>query len=160
MKKLATVLALVVFAALGAQAHPENHNNNRGSVFVLNLTDCRDYIVVFDGQRYFPVDKFKITNLAPGQHKIRVVRKDQYGQYGRGEILYNGFIDIPYGSKVVARTTPRGYFNIMNVVPLYAQHQHRPQYRQGFTCAPAPARPARYYENRNRPAQRQYGHRR
>ncbi|MBN4052075.1 DUF4476 domain-containing protein [Cytophagaceae bacterium AH-315-L13] len=92
MKRLITLLS---FAALLSIEVMAGHNNSNLSI---RMTDNSQITIVFDGIEYDQVStKFKIKDVHPGMHRLKVVRHSRYWKYShhhRDEIVYDGYVDV------------------------------------------------------------------
>lgn len=101
MKKLILLIASGIFII---SAYSNNFNNN--SKLKLKMWDLSTFSVVFDGQMFANQSNYFVaTNLASGNHKLKVI-KHVYSGYGRPLqkiVVFSGFIHIPANSKVNAK---------------------------------------------------------
>jgi len=72
------------------------------------------FTVVLDNQHYTNVTtQFDVAGIVPGHHWMKVIKYNilPCGTRGRGFVVYNGAIDVPYGSTVVANICGRNRYN-------------------------------------------------
>jgi hypothetical protein len=93
--------------------------NHTYSQLRLKMFDNSAFTVLFNNQKYAtPVSNFNIKGISPGRHKIKVF-KARYGYMNHQPILvYNGWINIPARTKVVAIIDAYHQFNILNQISI------------------------------------------
>lgn len=136
MKRTFTLTMMSMLLALTSFAghnHKEGYYAN-GSSLELRLMPHGTYTVVMNGVRYYDVgDLFEVSGLTAGTHQIRII--EHYGRRHHGQVVYNGYINIPYQSNVVARVTPHNRIMIQHVhrIPAQPRQRYNPHddYRRG-----------------------------
>jgi hypothetical protein len=104
MKKL-SLLIVGLISVLILNAHVNHHSV---SDFNLKLWNNGSFKIFIDNQQYGYDSFFKLQNIAPGKHHIKVLL-NKYNHHGNGgftKVLYNGAINIPANSIVSALVTP------------------------------------------------------
>lgn len=113
MKKLILLIASGIFL-ISANSNAFNSN----SKLKLKMWDLSTFSVVFDGQMFANQSNYFVaTNLVSGNHKLKVF-KHVYSGYGRPMqkiVVFNGFINIPANSKVIAKINR---FNELQIVEI------------------------------------------
>ena len=98
------------------------------SKFVLKIMNYGDYTVMFDNDVYATTEGVDVMNVSPGEHFIRITEsvRSAYKANARGSrLVYEGYINVPRRSKVIAKVNANNFFNIQNIVPLQAYNQPR-----------------------------------
>lgn len=143
MKRTFTITIITMLMAITAIAKPPHPRHDQpyyrnGSSLELRLFPHNTYTVVMNGIRYYDVhDIFEVSGLTAGSHSIRVI--EHYGHHGRGVVVYNGYINIPYRSDVVARVTPHNRIMVQEVYRIpppqnqgYYKHHHHSKHHNGY----------------------------
>ncbi len=94
----------------------------RGSQLQLSLWNKGDFTVEICGERYYADGQLTLRDLPPGQQRVRVMqrRNNHCGNGGQVSLLYNGFINVPRNSKVIACVRPNRQVRIVDII------RHRP----------------------------------
>jgi hypothetical protein len=94
----------------------------RGSQLQLSLWNKGDFTVEICGERYYADGQLTLRDLPPGQQRVRVMqrRNNHCGNGGQVSMLYNGFINVPRNSKVIACVRPNRQVRIVDII------RHRP----------------------------------
>lgn len=119
MKRLSLLFALLSMQMMFAFG---NHFNS--SKLKLRLWDNSSFTIVFDGNHFStPTNNFVANNLQAGNHRVKII-KNSNGYHGfHSVVLFNGFINIPANSKVVAKLDYNNQLNIVrveNLIPNYS----------------------------------------
>jgi len=112
MKRLIFTLITCLIFVTGYGSHLNSEIDIRSwnnSPFVLEL----NYQMI--GQNSFHA----LNNIAPGRHRVKLMKRDGYSSCGPMRVLYNGFIDVPSSSKVTAVYRPNCGLTIEDVSPLF-----------------------------------------
>jgi|GEM_PF-663076 hypothetical protein len=85
--------------------------------------DSSVFALMLDGQTIgSPAKYFNLTNLSPGYHRIQLTKptvgKPMKGMSIAPEVLYDGYVNVPEGSRVSALNTGREQLNIVSIIPL------------------------------------------
>lgn len=114
IKQLMLILALSVFA-IAAQA--------RGSELQISLWNNQDFEIELDNERFYADCDFVATNLRPGKHRVRISQRESnyYGNGGFVRILFNGFVNVPHDSKVIAQVRANKRLRILQTISLRPQ---------------------------------------
>lgn len=118
--KMLVLIALFQSAAVWAQF----------SVLQLNMFDNGTFTVSVDRQHYnTPSTNYIINNLVAGRHHLNVARTlvDYYGRISQ-QIVFNGYVDIPFNSQVNAIINQYGQFQVLQTVQFansYANYGYR-----------------------------------
>ncbi len=119
MKKsmLSIVLSVVFVFSLSAYA---GHGKSK---LELRMWNNSFFSVEIDGKYYSSeTSKFKVENLAPGRHYIKVVQKKRRHNGFHAHVAFKGYVDIPAKSKVVAKISKHRKLKVVKVRPLRARH--------------------------------------
>ncbi len=117
---LSIVLSLAFVLSLSA-----NHRSG-SSKLELRLWDNSFFSVEIDYKKYPSlVSKFTISNLAPGKHFIKVIRKIQRPNGYHASVVFQGYVDIPARSRITAKITHKRRFEIIKIRPLKPTHPTR-----------------------------------
>jgi hypothetical protein len=137
MKKL---LLSLIASLLILSAFASDYYYSKGSKLRLKMWDMSMFSVVLDGQLMASqTNQFVAVNLAPGNHRIKIF-KNFYGGYGMSyhkEIVYNGYIDIPAHSKVIAKINKFHDLQIIEIESLcqeYDEDSYYSQYDYNSSC--------------------------
>lgn len=120
ISRLSMTLALFVLA-LAAEA--------RGSELEISLWNNSEFEIEIDQKSYQSGRTFQIDALSPGKHRIRISQRRQnaYGYGGGGlRVLYNGSINIPNNSLIVAEVRSNKRLVITDSRRLRPQRPTRP----------------------------------
>ena len=111
IKQLMLIVALSVFA-IAAQA--------RGSELQISLWNNQDFEIQLDQKRFYAKCDFIATDLRPGKHRIRITQRQQnfYGNGGSGRVLFNGYVNVPRDSKVIAKVRSNRRLRILDTIRL------------------------------------------
>jgi hypothetical protein len=111
MKQLILILALSVFA-IAAQA--------RGSELQISLWNNQDFEIQLDQERFYADYDFEATDLRQGKHRIRITQRQAncYGNGGSARILFNGYVNVPRDSRVIAEVRANKRLRILQTIPL------------------------------------------
>lgn len=136
MKKslLFTVLALFFLSAKADHRH---------SVMELRMHDHAFFIATLDNVcSETPSRVLTFEHLTPGPHHLYAarVKMNGWGRIIHKEIVFDGMISIPGGSRVEAAISRYGHFRIMSSFPVTPVHVQQPFYNPYHT--PAPCGPA------------------
>ena len=117
IKQLMLILALSVFA-ISAQA--------RGSELQISLWNNQDFEIQIDQKRFYADCDFIATDLRPGKHRIRITQRQEncYGNGGSGRVLFNGFVNVPRNSKVIAKVRPNRRIRVLDTIRLRPYGQY------------------------------------
>ena len=110
MKKVKLVFIMLLSGAITYACG----NYNSSSSLKLKLWNNSTFRIVLDGQQYSKTSFFNLSQLAPGNHTLMVVKTIQphHGNGGYKKVLYNGSLHIPYQSKIIATVTPNRSLDI------------------------------------------------
>lgn len=94
----------------------------RGSQLQLSLWNKGDFTLEICGERYYADGQLTLRDLPPGKQRVRVMqrRNNHCGNGGQVSLLYNGFINVPRNSKVIACVRPNRQVRIVDII------RHRP----------------------------------
>ena len=111
IKQLMLIVALSVFA-IAAQA--------RGSELQISLWNNQDFEIQLDQKRFYADCDFIATDLRPGKHRVRITQRQQncYGNGGSGRVLFNGYVNVPRDSKVIAKVRSNRTLRILDTIRL------------------------------------------
>ena len=139
-------LFVVIFSMANAFA---GANHNQGSSLRLLLPPTGEHTIVIDNMPYTEVyDRFKMDNLRPGNHRLKIVQVivSRRGKLIERIVLYNGMVFIPKNAKVWASVSNNGRFVI--------ERTYRRDYNRGNNDR------NRRYDNRDYDNNRDYDQRR
>ena len=102
------VLSISVFSGLSAMAHTTYREE---SELHLSVWNNRSFTVEIDGREYRGNQAFQLNGLYEGSHHLKVYREEP-GHYVN---LYNGVIDIPESSTIMAQITRERDFRILRI---------------------------------------------
>ncbi len=109
-----TVLLTVVSLLISVSSFA--FTGNGLSKLELRLWDKSKFFVELDNHTYpATVRTFRVDNLEPGKHYIRVIKTIRHHNGFMNQVVYRGFIDIPAYTKVVARITRNHVFDIIKM---------------------------------------------
>ncbi len=113
MKKL-IFLAAMSLAIKGTSGHP----GQNFSELNLKLFDNGWFSVVLDNTTTgFPSNKVSLANLKPGNHLLKVIKLyPAFGSCTPNQIVFNGWIKIPAGSKVFAIINLYNQFEVFSIL--------------------------------------------
>jgi hypothetical protein len=117
MKNLIFTTAVV----LGFSTVKANHLN---SELNLKMYDNSPFTITFDNITYnSPAGTFVIGNVIPGNHYMKVSKTmyRHYGPIGMQKIVFCGNVNIPVNSKVFSLIDFYSNYNVMSVLPNYAE---------------------------------------
>lgn len=99
--------------------------NNWNSELSIGMANNTKFTMSFDNSYYAtPSNTYNITAVQPGNHRVtmRSVPTQFYGTYSIPQILFDGWVNIPAGSKVTAYAMNLTQLNIASIVPLAPQN--------------------------------------
>lgn len=102
------VLSISVFSGLSAMAHTTYREE---SELHLSVWNNRSFTVELDGKAYRGHQTLQLNGLYEGSHRLKVYR-DEPSHYVS---LYNGVIDIPESSTIMAEITRERDFRILRI---------------------------------------------
>ena len=107
MRKTFTLIILSLAGLISAQA-------NDYSTMNIRMYDYSNFTVVL-GDRSFmnPSSEFILHNIVPGRHWLKVIREPR-GHWGRREVVYHGFIDVPPGAQLMTMIDRYHRFSILH----------------------------------------------
>ena len=108
------IIALFVLTFMMAKAFAGPNHPQESSLRLL-LPPAGEHIMVIDNMSYTGIyDHFKIDNLRPGNHRIKIVQLviSRRGRVVDRIVLYNGMVFIPKNAKVWASVSNNGRFII------------------------------------------------
>ena len=110
--------AAIVFGLLAAGLVLSLATFARGSQLQLSLWNKGDFTVEICGERYYANGQLTLRDLPPGQQRVRVMqrRNNHCGNGGQVRLLYNGFINVPRNSKVIACVRPNRQVRILDII--------------------------------------------
>lgn len=104
MRKLSLLIVLMI-AIVSVKAHG---NHSIKSDFNLKLWNNSSFKIIVDNNHYNNENFFKLNNIQPGIHHVKVIKRKKnahgYGMFT--QVLYNGTVNIPRNSRVLATVTP------------------------------------------------------
>jgi hypothetical protein len=123
MKKL-FLLMLILGLATFASA-----NYNRGSTLNLVMFDNSNMVVTFDDQLYDATRNFVLTDVRPGRHIMKVVKRGD--RQMRGRTVFHGTIDIDPASEIFAEIDQMNRLHVVDSYPMdrFAQRTTYDGYR-------------------------------
>ncbi|HBF88403.1 MAG TPA: hypothetical protein DDX39_07135 [Bacteroidales bacterium] len=108
----------LLFVLLSMQIAFVFGNSFNSSRLKIRMWDNSTFTIVFDGSHFeTPTNNFVATNLEQGLHQVKIM-KHFSGSYYYGHhsvVLYQGFINIPANSKVIAKLNMYNQLNIERV---------------------------------------------
>lgn len=112
MKRTVLLMVMAVLVSFGSTALA-----GQGlSKLELRLWDKSKFFVELDNHSYpATVRTFRMDNLAPGQHYIRVIKSIRRHNGFMNQVVFRGYIQIPASSKVTARITKNHIFDIIKI---------------------------------------------
>ena len=89
-------------------------NHSIKSDFNLKLWNNTSFKIIVDNYHYNNENFFKLKNIQPGIHRIKVIKrkKNAHGYGVLTQVLYNGTVNIPRNSRVMATVTPNRNLNL------------------------------------------------
>lgn len=91
----------------------------RGSQLEISLWNGSDFELEVCGERYHGNGTLTLNDLPPGMLRVRIIQRRQ-NRYGAGggnaSLLYNGFVNIPARSKVIACVRPNRQVRIVDII--------------------------------------------
>lgn len=120
MKKL-NLLIIGLVSILAVNAHV---NHGSMSDFNLKLWDGGSFKIIVDNYQYGHDDYFKLSNIQPGIHHVKVLlnKHNLHGNGGFAKVLYNGSVNIPANSIVSALVTPNKIIKLKITSKLIVGH--------------------------------------
>jgi archaellum component FlaF (FlaF/FlaG flagellin family) len=116
MKTKCTYLFVAAFIAAVAPLKAVN------SELSISTSDYSKFVLTVDNY-YFgtPSTTFNVTNLSPGYHRVRMQRQGVLvnGRSIPMEQVYDGYINVPMDSRVIAVSPGSGALNIVSVISLF-----------------------------------------
>lgn len=111
--KCKTLLAAAMIAAIPLSAV--------NSELSISTSDYSKFVLTIDNY-YFgtPSTTFNVTNLDPGYHHVKMARAGVLvnGRSMPMEVVYDGYVNVPVNSKVIAVSPSSGGLNIVSIVSL------------------------------------------
>lgn len=97
----------------------------RGSQLEISLWNGADFELEVCGERYHGDGTLILDDLPAGMSRVRIIQRQQNscGTSGNASLLYNGFINIPGRSKVIACVRPNRQVRIVDIMRLRPQQQ-------------------------------------
>lgn len=127
MRKLSLLFVLMI-SIVSVKAHG---NHSIKSDFNLKLWNNSSFKIIVDNYHYNNENFFKLNNIQPGIHHVKVIKRKKnahgYGMFT--QVLYNGTVNIPRNSRVMATVTPHRKLNLKiikkhRVGQYHNQHNH------------------------------------
>lgn len=133
MKRLITLI-LIGFSSVAAMA------GHGSSSLEINVNEYGYYSFEINGYRYASHgNTLQLNELVPGSYRVRIIRDTpQHGRhYHTPRVVYDNYIDIPHGARVIANYNRFGLHVNRIVPPVHARPLQSP------VCnAPVPSTPA------------------
>jgi hypothetical protein len=131
---------IACFLMIGV-SHAGNLSYN--SQLSIKLWENTSYTIMLDNQSYQSTSRFKANNVAPGRHRVRIVRNNSYGSCGwtGQQLVYDGAVQIPARSIVKTKLAGNS-LRIVNVerIPMpagFCSHGHQMGHC-GYGCGAPP----------------------
>ncbi len=111
------LIAIVLFLGLSILAVD---TFARGSELNISLWNHSKFVIELDHQRYQSDCDFSMNGLNPGKHRVKIYTErrnhNHCGNGGMVSIHYDGFVDIPRNSKVIARVDRHRCLKIVDII--------------------------------------------
>lgn len=134
MRKLSLLIVLMI-SIVSVKAHG---SHSIKSDFNLKLWNNSSFKIIVDNYHYNNENFFKLNNIRPGIHHIKVIKRKKnthgYGMFT--QVLYNGTVNIPRNSRVMATVTPNRKLNL-KIIKKHKGGQYHNQHNHnqcGSTC--------------------------
>ena len=107
-----------------------NEIQAQNSKLILKIWDDSYFSIKLDNQVYHnQVNKFKIDNLRPGNHRIVIFQR--FGIHNDRRIVYKGYVQIPKASKVYAKISRHNELVIKKIEPIVNNSYSYNHYNEG-----------------------------